>query len=283
MINMSQVSKKTLNIRGKLYDISTPKVMGIVNITNNSFYENSRIQDVEGIVDRVGLMLEEGADMVDIGGYSTRPGAEEVVESEEIDRVLGAVEPLLKFYPELIISIDTFRSQVAEHAVQAGAHLVNDVSGGTLDPDMFDTVAKLHVPYVLMHMRGNPKTMNSLTTYEELVTDVLQDLGCKLSMLHQKGVADVLIDPGFGFAKTTAQNFEIMQKLEEFQMFGLPLLIGISRKRMIYQTLGGDAGDALNGTTVLNTISLGKGASVLRVHDVKEAKEAVKLFQALQG
>lgn len=280
---MPQVSKKTLNIRGKLYDISTPKVMGIVNITHNSFYENSRLQDVDGIVERVGLMVEQGADMIDIGGYSTRPNAEDILEGEEIDRVMRAVEPVLKYFPELIISIDTFRSQVAKIAVSAGAHIINDVSGGTLDADMFDTVANLHVPYILMHMRGNPKTMNTLTVYDDLITDILQDLSLKLRLLQEKGVADVMIDPGFGFSKTTAQNFELMNKLEEFKLLGLPILVGISRKRMIYHTLGGEAADALNGTTVLNTIALNKGASILRVHDVKEAAEAVKLYQALQG
>lgn len=277
---MLQVSKKTLNIRGQLLDPSEPVVMGILNITPDSFFSGSRVGSENELVDRAGRMLHEGAGMIDIGGYSTRPGAREVGAEEEGDRIISAVEPLAKFFPDLIISVDTFRAVVAERAVVGGAHLVNDVAGGTLDPEMFDTVARLHVPYVLMHMRGTPQTMNQLTTYERLVPDILQDLKVKVEILRSKGVADLIIDPGFGFAKTIPQNFELMRNLGEFGVLGYPVLAGISRKTTIYKTLDISPDEALNGTTVLNTLALQQGASILRVHDVKPAVEAVKLWIA---
>ncbi|SEJ80887.1 dihydropteroate synthase [Dyadobacter sp. SG02] len=277
---MLQVSKKTLNIRGTLLDLSTPVVMGIMNITPDSFYSGSRVAAVDEIVEKAGQMLSEGAGMIDIGGYSTRPGAREVSAQEEADRIESAVEPLAKFFPDLIISVDTFRAEVAERGIRKGAHIINDVAGGTLDDAIFDTVARLRVPYILMHMRGTPQTMNDLTHYERLVPDILRDLREKAIILQSKGVADLIIDPGFGFAKTIAQNFELMRELEQFKLLGYPVLVGISRKTTIYKTLHISPDEALNGTTVLNTLALERGASILRVHDVKPAVEAVKLWMA---
>ncbi|HWV29958.1 MAG TPA: dihydropteroate synthase, partial [Dyadobacter sp.] len=272
--------KKTLNIRGTLLDLSTPVVMGIMNITPDSFYSGSRVGATDEIVEKAGQMLSEGAGMIDIGGYSTRPGARELSAEEEGDRIESAVEPLTKFFPDLIISVDTFRAEVAERGIRKGAHMINDVAGGTLDDAMFETVARLRVPYILMHMRGTPQTMNSLTDYERLVPDILRDLRQKAVVLQSKGVADLVIDPGFGFAKTVAQNFELMRELKQFQLLGYPVLVGISRKTTIYKTLHISPEEALNGTTVLNTLALERGASILRVHDVKPAVEAVKLWMA---
>ncbi|MCF0068984.1 dihydropteroate synthase [Dyadobacter sp. CY261] len=277
---MLQVSKKTLNVRGRLLDLSTPVVMGILNITPDSFYSGSRVSSVDQIIEKAGQMLSEGAVMIDIGGYSTRPGAQEVSAEEEGDRIESAVEPLAKYFPELIISVDTFRAEVAERGICKGGHIVNDVAGGTLDDAMFDTVARLRVPYILMHMRGTPRTMNQLTTYERLVPDILRDLRGKVMVLQSKGVADLIIDPGFGFAKTIVQNFELMRELAQFKLLGYPVLVGISRKTTIHKTLDISPEEALNGTTVLNTLALERGASILRVHDVKPAVEAVKLWMA---
>jgi dihydropteroate synthase len=278
---MLQVSKKTLNIRGGLLDLSSPVVMGILNITFDSFYEKSRVTSEQEIIDKAGLMQEEGATILDIGGYSTRPGADVINEQEETDRLRSAIEPVTRHFPDLVISADTFRSKVAEAAILSGAHIVNDVSGGNLDDQMFQTVARLRVPYILMHMRGTPQTMNTLTTYNHLITDILTDLQEKLSRLRQLGVADVIVDPGFGFAKTIKQNFELMRHLREFELLNCPVLAGISRKATIYKTLGTTPEHALNGTTVLNTLALEYGASILRVHDVRAAAEAVKLWSAV--
>ena len=280
---MAQVNKKTIKIQGRLLDLSIPRVMGILNITPDSFYSESRLSSMDAVVEKAGKMQEDGAVLIDIGGYSTRPGANEVSESDETDRVVPVIEQLNKYFPELIISVDTFRSEVARQSVLNGAHIINDVAGGLLDDRMFDVVAELGVPYILMHMRGTPQTMNTLTEYDFLVPRILQDLQEKLIVLREKGVSDVIIDPGFGFAKTTAQNFALMKDLSEFHELGCPLLVGISRKGMIYNTLNITAEDALNGTTVLNTISLQHGASILRVHDVKPAVEAVKLWMATSG
>ncbi|MCF0041805.1 dihydropteroate synthase [Dyadobacter fanqingshengii] len=277
---MLQVSKKTLNIRGKLLDLSLPAVMGILNITPDSFYEGSRMRSEDELLSKAGQMLAEGATMIDVGGYSTRPGAREVGEAEESERVESAVVPLNKNFPELIISVDTFRSQVAKRAIETGAHIVNDVSGGSLDDQMFEVVSNLRVPYVLMHMRGTPQTMNSMTAYNQLVPDILKDLKEKIDRLRALGVADIIMDPGFGFAKNTEQNFELMQQLPEFSLLDCPLLVGISRKATIYKTLGILAGEALNGTSVMNTMALERGASIIRVHDVRPAMEAVKLWRA---
>ncbi|REA63136.1 dihydropteroate synthase [Dyadobacter luteus] len=279
---MAQVNKKTVNVGGRLVDLSTPLVMGIVNFTPDSFYSNSRVSSGQAMLDKVGNMIEEGAAIVDVGGYSTRPGAAEVSEQEESDRVLAVIEPVKKYFPDIIISVDTFRSQVAAAAIEAGGHIINDVSGGTLDEQMFDTVAALRVPYILMHMRGTPETMNQLTHYDNLVVDIIRELKSSIDTLRQKGVTDIWVDPGFGFAKNIEQNFSLLKDLREFEQLGYPVLAGLSRKATIYKTLNILPEQALNGTTVLNTLALERGASILRVHDVKEAVEVIKLWTATQ-
>ena len=279
---MVQVSKKTINVRGELVDLSTPLVMGILNMTPDSFYAVSRVSSLDAVLERVDRMHQDGASIIDIGGYSTRPGAEEISTAEEIERIESIIGPVHKNFPDLIISVDTFRSEVARKAVMQGADIINDVAGGTLDELMFDTVASLGVPYILMHMRGTPENMNTLTEYSNLTGDIIKDLKVKVDSLRQKGVADILIDPGFGFAKNIEQNFRLLGDLAEFNQLGYPLLVGLSRKATIYKTLGITAEVALNGTSVLNTIALQNGASILRVHDVKEASEAVKLWKATQ-
>lgn len=268
---------QTLNCRGNLIDLSVPKVMGIINVTPDSFYDGGKTFSEKEILKQTEKMLAEGATFLDVGGYSTRPGAEEILETEEIRRVVEAVESMLKRFPEALISVDTFRSEVAKKAVEAGAAIVNDVSGGTLDAEMYKTVAKLKVPYILMHMRGNPKTMAKLTDYKNVTIEVLKDLAEKIALARASGINDIIADPGFGFAKTREQSFQLLNNLELFQNLNVPILAGISRKSMIYKTLETSAENALNGTTSLNTIALLKGASILRVHDVKEAVECVKL------
>lgn len=284
LVTNSQYSKKSINVRGRLIDLSSPIVMGILNATPDSFFENSRVAGSEDfLLTKVASMLSDGATILDIGGYSTRPGAAEVSPEQETDRVVAVIESVKRSFPEAILSVDTFRSSVAESALRAGADMINDVSGGDLDEQMFAVVAKYQVPYVLMHMRGTPKTMNSLTDYEKLIPEILKELAMKLTKLRQMGVSDVLVDPGFGFAKTVQQNFQLMNQLEAFRQLDRPLLVGISRKTMIHKTLGITADQSLNGTTVLNTIALQKGTAILRVHDVKEAVEAVKLYKAVAG
>lgn len=273
----------TLNCRGNLIDLSTPKVMGIINVTPDSFYDGGKTFSEKEILKQAEKMLLEGATFLDVGGYSTRPGAEEIPESEEIRRVVDAIECILKKFPEALISSDTFRSEVAKNAVEAGAAIVNDVSGGTLDPEMYKIVAKLKAPYILMHMRGTPKTMTRLTEYENVTVEVLNDLSKKIVLAKAEGVNDIMADPGFGFAKTREQSFQLLNNLELFQKLDVPILAGISRKSMIYKTLETSSENALNGTTSLNTIALLKGASILRVHDVKEAEECVKLFENLKS
>ena len=268
---------QTLNCRGTLIDLSIPKVMGIINVTPDSFYDGGKTFSEKEILKQTEKMLAEGATFLDVGGYSTRSGAEEILETEEIRRVVEAVESMLKRFPEALISVDTFRSEVAKKAVEAGAAIVNDVSGGTLDAEMYKTVAKLKVPYILMHMRGNPKTMAKLTDYKNVTIQVLKDLAEKIALARAAGINDIVADPGFGFAKTREQSFQLLNNLELFQNLNVPILAGISRKSMIYKTLETSAENALNGTTSLNTIALLKGASILRVHDVKEAVECVKL------
>ncbi|MCE7066023.1 dihydropteroate synthase [Dyadobacter sp. CY326] len=277
---MSQVNKKTLNIGGILLDLSRPVVMGILNVTPDSFFAGSRIGSQHELVDKAGEMMEQGATMLDIGGYSTRPGAKEIAVEEEVERVEWVIEPLNKYFPNAIISIDTFRSEVAKRAIEKGAHIINDVSGGNLDEKMFDMVAALGVPYVLMHMRGTPQTMSQMTDYKQLIPEILSDLKQKINLLRSKGVADIIVDPGFGFAKSATQNFELLQHLSEFSLLECPLLAGISRKATIYKTLEISAEEALNGTSVLNTMAVERGASILRVHDVGPAMEVVKLWLA---
>lgn len=274
---------QTLNCRGKLIALSVPKVMGIINVTPDSFYDGGKTISEKEILKQAEKMLSEGATFLDVGGYSTRRGAEEILATEEIRRVAEAIESILKRFPEALISVDTFRSEVAIKAVEAGAAIVNDVSGGTLDAEMYQTVAKLKVPYVLMHMRGTPKTMAKQTDYKNVTVAVLKDLSIKIAHARAAGIIDIIADPGFGFAKTREQSFEIMNNLQLFQNLNVPILAGISRKSMIYKTLETSAENALNGTTSLNTVALLKGASILRVHDVKEAVECVTLFGEICG
>lgn len=271
--------KVTLNAGGKLIDLSRPKVMGIINLTPDSFYAGSRRQGIDAALQQATKMLEDGADFLDLGAYSSRPGADDISVQEEIDRLLPVVEELVKQFPDAALSIDTFRSQVAESAIKAGAHIINDISGGQLDENMFATVARLEVPYILMHMKGNPKTMNQLAIYDDVFGEVYDYFADKYYQLKQLGVHDVIIDPGFGFAKKPEHGYELMSRLQDFAILGLPVLAGISRKKMIYGTLGISANEALNGTTALNTIALTKGANILRVHDVKEAVEVVKIWE----
>jgi dihydropteroate synthase len=271
--------KETLNAGGRLIDLSSPKVMGIINLTPDSFYAGSRAQGIEAAVQQAEKMLSEGATFLDLGAYSSRPGADDISVQEETDRLLPVVEAIIKSFPEAVLSIDSFRSTVAESAINAGAHIINDISGGQLDEDMFATVARLQVPYILMHMKGTPKTMVQEANYTDVFAEVYDYFTEKYYQLKQLGVHDVIIDPGFGFAKKPEHSYALMSRLQEFNRQQLPILVGISRKKMIYGELGVSADDALNGTTVLNTIALTKGANILRVHDVKEAVEAVRIWE----
>ena len=272
-------SKRTLRVSDKVLDLSVPAVMGIINITPDSFYSGSRHQSVKSAEEQAEQMLSFGADILDIGGYSSRPGADEVSESEEIDRVQPVIEHLSKAFPEAIFSVDTFRSGVAEAAMRAGAHMINDISGGQLDEAMYDTVARWQCPYFLMHMKGTPQTMMNQTGYDDLLKEMISYFAERIVLLREKGVHDIIIDPGFGFSKNLRQSYYILRRLSALKVLGLPILSGISRKSMIYKKLGINSHEALNGTTVLNTISLIEGASILRVHDVKEAVEAVALYK----
>ncbi|MFD3001310.1 dihydropteroate synthase [Pontibacter toksunensis] len=271
-------TKTTLNCRGKLLPLDTPQVMGILNITPDSFYAGSRFNSSEAVLQKAKTMLADGADILDVGGYSSRPGATDIPVQEELDRVVPAIEVIYKNFPEAVISVDTFRAAVAEAAVGAGAAIVNDISGGNLDEAMFRTVANLQVPYVLMHMRGTPQTMTTLAKYEDVVVEVVDELQERVATLKQAGVKDIILDPGFGFAKTIAHNFELLRRLDALRIFELPVLVGLSRKSMVYKTLGIEQTDALTGTIALNTMALMKGAALLRVHDVKEMKQTVELY-----
>jgi len=271
--------KETLNTGGRLIDLGSPKVMGIINLTPDSFYAGSRKQDISEVLQQAEKMLTEGATFLDLGAYSSRPGAEDISIQEETDRLLPVVEAIVGCFPEAVLSVDTFRSQVAELAIKAGAHIINDISGGQLDENMFATVARLQVPYILMHMKGNPRTMNQQAQYEDVFAEVYDYFADRYYQLKQLGVHDVIIDPGFGFAKKREQSYALMNRLQDFSKLQLPVLAGVSRKTMIYGLLGITAEEALNGTTALNTIALTKGANILRVHDVKEAVEAVKIWQ----
>jgi dihydropteroate synthase len=271
----------TINCQGKLIDLATPKVMGILNVTPNSFYDGGSFNDEKSIVLQVEKMLGEGATFIDIGAYSSKPNAEFVSESEEIHRLVPIVQFVLKHFPKTILSIDTFRSKVVEIAVDNGACIINDISAGSLDQNMMQTVAKLQVPYIMMHMKGTPQTMQSLAHYEDIVKEMLFYFSEKVSRARSFGINDLIIDPGFGFAKTVEQNYEVLQKMELLKILELPVLVGVSRKSMIYKPLETTPEFALNGTTILNTIALQKGATILRVHDVKEAVECVKLVSQL--
>ncbi|MGV1012709.1 MAG: dihydropteroate synthase [Flavobacterium sp.] len=272
----------TINCNGKLIDLSSPKVMGILNVTPNSFFDGGKHANEKAILIQVEKMLSEGATFIDIGGYSSKPSAEFVSEEEELHRLVPVIKDVVKEFPDVIISVDTFRSKVAQEAIENGAAIINDISAGNLDAKMMETVAKLQVPYIMMHMKGTPQTMQSLAQYENIVKEMLFYFSQKIAQARSLGINDLILDPGFGFAKTVEQNFEILSKLELFQMTELPLLVGVSRKSMVYKTLETTAEFALNGTTSLNTISLLKGAKILRVHDVKEAVECVKLHQQLK-
>ncbi len=271
----------TINCNGKLIDLSSPKVMGILNVTPNSFFDGGKHVNEKAILVQVEKMLSEGATFIDIGGYSSKPSAEFVSEEEELQRLVPVIKDVVKEFPDVIISVDTFRSKVAQEAIENGAAIINDISAGNLDAKMMETVAKLQVPFIMMHMKGTPQTMQSLAQYENIVKEMLFYFSQKIAQARSLGINDLILDPGFGFAKTLEQNFEVLSKLELFQMTELPLLVGVSRKSMVYKTLETTAEFALNGTTSLNTISLLKEAKILRVHDVKEAVECVKLHQQL--
>ena len=272
-------NKMLINCRGNLIDLSSPKVMGIVNLTPDSFYAESRKTELVSILKKVEEMLIEGADFIDLGAYSSRPNSIDISLEEELNRS-ETISSIAKEFPHAILSIDTFRSEVAIKAIEHGACIINDISGGELDPNMFETVAKLQVPYIMMHMKGNPQTMKNETDYVDLLNDINRYFSSKINQLKQLGVNDIIIDPGIGFAKNANQNFKILRHLQQFQIFGLPLLIGLSRKSFISKTLNIDTSETLNGTTVLNSLALINGAKILRVHDVKEAKQAVRLFEA---
>ncbi|PNQ73402.1 dihydropteroate synthase [Hanstruepera neustonica] len=271
----------TINCKGKLIDLSAPKVMGILNITPDSFYDGGKYKNDSEFLSQVYVMLKEGATFIDIGAYSSRPNAAEVTESEELKRALPIVELLIKEFPEIIISIDTFRSAVAKEAIESGAAIVNDISSGILDDKMIPTVAQLQVPYIMMHMRGNPQTMMQQTQYNNLIEDITFYFSERLSETRKAGIVDTIIDPGFGFAKTMEQNYELLNHLELFTHLDRPILVGLSRKSMIYKLLESSADQALNGTSILNTIALQKQANILRVHDVKEAFECITLLHQL--
>lgn len=268
-----------IKINNRLTDFSEPRVMGIVNVTPDSFYPGSRYQKEKSIVHVVEKMIQDGVFILDLGAYSTRPGAEPVSAAEEIERLSSALEIIVKRFPDLSVSVDTFRAQVARHVVREfGVGMINDVSGGALDAEMFETIADLQVAYVLMHMRGTPQNMQTHTEYENITSEVLGFLQKRIAQLHLLGVNDVIADPGFGFAKTAEQNFRLLREMHYLKELNVPLLVGMSRKSMIYKTLGIEASEALNGTTALNMLALLNGAAILRVHDVKEAVETVKLF-----
>lgn len=272
----------TLNCKGKLIDLQTPKVMGILNVTPDSFYDGGQFKNQDDILKQVEKMLTQGATFIDVGAYSSKPNAAFVEENEELKRIIPIVSLLFKTFPEINISIDTFRSKVAKQCIEAGAAIINDISAGYLDQNMLQTIANLKVPYIMMHMRGNPQTMQQQTEYNHLIKDILFYFSERIAKAKAHGINDIIVDPGFGFAKNLEQNFKLLNNLETFKTLEHTLLVGVSRKSMIYKTLNTDAKNALNGTTALNMIALQKNAKILRVHDVKEAVECVKLYNQLQ-
>lgn len=273
----------TINCNGRLIDLSEPKIMGILNTTPNSFYDGGSSESMDIILKKVEKHIADGADILDIGGYSTKPGAEEVSEEDELMRTIPVIEALIKKYPELIISIDTFRGSVARAAINAGASIINDVSGFELDEEMLPTIAELKVPYILMHMKGTPQNMQNNPTYKDISLEVNEYFAKKIATLRSLGINDIILDPGFGFAKTLEHNYELFSKMEVLGYNEFPILVGISRKSMIHKFFDTTPQEALNGTTALNMVALQKGAKILRVHDVKEAKETLKIYNALQG
>ncbi|HWS60924.1 MAG TPA: dihydropteroate synthase [Flavobacterium sp.] len=273
----------TINCKGQLIDLTTPKVMGILNVTPNSFYDGGMYKNNSEMLTKVAKMLDEGASFIDVGAYSSKPSAEYVTEEEELQRIIPIINLILEYYPDALLSVDTFRSEVAKVCIENGAAMINDISAGNLDDNMMETIAKYNVPYIMMHMRGTPETMQKMTSYDDIVKEILFYFSEKVARARSFGINDLIVDPGFGFAKTLEQNYEVLQKVELFEILDLPLLAGFSRKSMIYKTLNSTADLALNGTTVLNTIALTKGAKILRVHDVKEAMECVTLFNKMNN
>lgn len=273
----------TINCKGQLLDLSTPKVMGVLNLTPDSFYDGGKFKNEKEALKQVEKYRIDGMDILDIGAYSSRPGADDISEDEELRRQSSVLKQITKEFPDLVISIDTFRSSVAKESLDQGAHIINDISAGKLDEQMLEVIAQYQVPYIMMHMRGTPQTMKQLTTYDDLVKEVVYYFSERLAVTKKMGINDVIIDPGFGFAKTTAQNFELLNHLDILQSLDVPILTGISRKSMIYKTLGIDSKQALNGTTALHMVALQNGSSILRVHDVLEAKECITLYQKLKA
>ena len=272
----------TINCKGELVDLKRPKVMGILNLTPDSFFDGGKYKDETSILHQVEYMLNHGATFIDMGAYSSRPGAEHVPEDEELQRMIPVIDLILNKFPDILISVDTFRSKVAAESIEHGAALINDISAGNLDKTMFDTVANYQVPYSMMHMKGTPQSMQKQATYSDVIQDLRSYFSEKIRETTSKKINDIIIDPGFGFAKTTEQNYTLLNHLDLFQTFGLPILIGLSRKSMIYKVLGSSPQEALNGTTALHTIALLRGANIIRAHDVKEAMECVKLVEVLK-
>lgn len=274
--------QETLNCGGRLLDLNTPKIMGVINVTPDSFYSGSRQQQLDDVLRTAEKMLEEGATILDLGGMSSRPGAAVISVELELKRVIAPVEAIIKRFPNAIVSIDTVQSVVAKEAVAAGASMINDISAGAIDPKMYETISTLNVPYILMHMRGTPETMQQQINYQDIVKEILDFFIEQVAILRSKGLKDIIIDPGFGFGKSIRQNYELLNGLPLLQILEVPLLIGASRKSMIYKFLDITPSDALNGTTVVHVLALQNGARILRVHDVKEASEAVKIWQLME-
>lgn len=273
---------KSINCKGKLIDLSTPKVMGILNITPDSFYDGGQYKSEKDILKKVNKMLNEGATFIDVGAYSSRPNANHIEEEIELKRIIPVIKLIIKEFPEILVSVDTFRSEVARKCIEAGACMINDISAGKMDDKMLETIASFQIPFVMMHMRGTPQTMVKQTNYDNLLKEILLYFSERISEARQLGIIDLIIDPGFGFSKTIQQNYELLNNLDHFNILELPILVGVSRKSFIQKPLKLTAKEALNGTTILNTISLQKGATILRVHDVKEAMECIKLTQLLK-
>ena len=268
-----------INIRGRLFDLSKPKVMGILNLTPDSFYDGGVHNEINKIEDHVNKMVNDGMDILDIGGYSSKPGAKNISVDEELSRVIPILKHIRKIFPEMVSSIATFRSKIASASINEGADIVNDISGGTFDKNMMSVVARNNCPYILMHMQGNPQNMQNDPSYENVTLEIIQYLAQRIKIAHDNNIVDIIVDPGFGFGKTLEHNFEILNNLEKFNVLDTPILAGFSRKSMIYKTLKTSSEKALNGTSSLNTIALTKGAKILRVHDVKEAKECIILHE----
>ncbi|MAT79299.1 MAG: dihydropteroate synthase [Flavobacteriales bacterium] len=268
-----------INIRGELFDLSKPKVMGILNLTPDSFYDGGKFKDINIVDNHISKMIKDGMDILDIGGYSSRPGAKEISLKEETNRVLPIVKHIRKKFPDLIISIDTFRSEIANACLNEGADIINDISAGILDKKMLQTISNFNCVYIMMHMLGKPQNMQNYPSYENVVIEIIQFLSERIKIARDNGIVDLISDPGFGFGKTLENNFEILNNLEKFKILDIPILVGFSRKSMIYKTLKTNSENALNGTSALNTIALTKGVKILRVHDVKEAKECIILHE----